>query len=422
MIRELILKEFQMLFENKSSYEDIKKYLDSKNINDYYISFTKIPKLGINPKSIYATPLGIYAYPLKEISELYDWENEEDIIVPFPPRHERKYLFIFKFNGSILELNKYTDEDFKNDSKQLFTGGFNFNQETPGKAIWELTRFNAIDEYDIEKDVLKISTNWNKIFRNLGYDGVIDYSTNSKDAIIHPQEPTQAVFFDYRYIEIIDMFKYKNIVSEYERVIDSIYDDNLKTFKFFFKKLNNEEINNIFKICVVKEKYNFLKYILDNSKVEWNFELVQNIKILDMLLGHKNLSIKNLIPEQIAGYILRIKNYEEIIKTFKKHGYDIHISLAHQISNAFEKEDLEKIEYYIKNHFEYMVKYIEKRLEKIINYLFKRGLFDILDLLIPILSKIENANNYIPHISLIPYDKREYFRKRFKDEMNLTFD
>lgn len=62
-IQEMILKEFCNLIEKRShpelnikesSYEQIKKYLDSGK--EYYISFIEIDKIGINPRSKYNTP------------------------------------------------------------------------------------------------------------------------------------------------------------------------------------------------------------------------------------------------------------------------------------------------------------------------------------------------------------------------------
>lgn len=47
------------------------KYYKSKNPEDYFISFTAIDKLGINPRSDYKTPIGIYTYPVKEFFEIY---------------------------------------------------------------------------------------------------------------------------------------------------------------------------------------------------------------------------------------------------------------------------------------------------------------------------------------------------------------
>ncbi len=45
--------------------------LEYKDDPDVYISFTKIDKIGINPKSGFNTPVGIYTYPLKEFYNLY---------------------------------------------------------------------------------------------------------------------------------------------------------------------------------------------------------------------------------------------------------------------------------------------------------------------------------------------------------------
>ena len=46
-----------------SAWDYVDKY---KNDPDVYISFTTIDKIGINPRSVYNTPNGIYCYPLRE--------------------------------------------------------------------------------------------------------------------------------------------------------------------------------------------------------------------------------------------------------------------------------------------------------------------------------------------------------------------
>jgi hypothetical protein len=42
--------------------DQLEKYLEQDVY--YYISYTAIDKIGINPRSRYDTPIGIYAYPL----------------------------------------------------------------------------------------------------------------------------------------------------------------------------------------------------------------------------------------------------------------------------------------------------------------------------------------------------------------------
>lgn len=50
------------------AWDYVDKYKDD---DDVYISFTEIDKIGINPKSKYNTPVGIYTYPLKEFIKDY---------------------------------------------------------------------------------------------------------------------------------------------------------------------------------------------------------------------------------------------------------------------------------------------------------------------------------------------------------------
>lgn len=50
------------------AWDYVDKYKDDK---DVYISFTEIDKIGINPRSKYNTPVGIYTYPLKGFVEKY---------------------------------------------------------------------------------------------------------------------------------------------------------------------------------------------------------------------------------------------------------------------------------------------------------------------------------------------------------------
>jgi hypothetical protein len=50
------------------AWDYVDKYKDD---DDVYISFTEIDKIGINPRSKYNTPVGIYTYPLKQFYKLY---------------------------------------------------------------------------------------------------------------------------------------------------------------------------------------------------------------------------------------------------------------------------------------------------------------------------------------------------------------
>jgi hypothetical protein len=108
----------QFLTEKRSSPKQyvvdiLEKYKDDP---DVYISFTQDlsgPKLGINPKSKYSTPLGIYAYPLKIMWDTIKGYSE----IPFANQHPNLYVFKPKDPSKVLYNSKYTMADYKKDTK-----------------------------------------------------------------------------------------------------------------------------------------------------------------------------------------------------------------------------------------------------------------------------------------------------------------
>lgn len=97
-----------------SAYEWLRPYKDR---DDIFISFTSIGKIGINPHSGYNTPNGIYTYPLKEIWEEFDHNNER-IKVPFVG--QAPYLWILQENCTKFQrLGKYTQSDLNKDLDKM---------------------------------------------------------------------------------------------------------------------------------------------------------------------------------------------------------------------------------------------------------------------------------------------------------------
>lgn len=70
------------------------------------MQFSDVNKLGINPKSGYSTPLGIYSYPItKQLYRLF-------IAGKLPFAQGRKYIIVFKPNEDkniVLSLGKRND-------------------------------------------------------------------------------------------------------------------------------------------------------------------------------------------------------------------------------------------------------------------------------------------------------------------------
>jgi len=193
--------------------------LPGSDITNLFISFTQLPKLGINPRSKYNTPLGIYSYPADYVVEStrgrYSMAN-----LPFAGK--QPYANIFQGRGNIVHLNTMTlqDEYRYNDklrayAKRLPDVDFTKHYAPPGKDWTDIVNrtINAAVDYAKERMLsggrlwyttwklsgymetyLKrpASLAWNELFRQvLGIDGCVD----TGKGIIHPSEPVQAVFF-----------------------------------------------------------------------------------------------------------------------------------------------------------------------------------------------------------------------------------
>ena len=101
-------------------------------------------------------------------------------------------------------------------------------RDLTASAVWNFTRLVA-DENPVK---------WNSLFRKIGILGVID----NGDGIIHTNEPSQAVFFNTKSFEVVDIIK--NSQSSY-KTYSSIPDRNInkksiRTMAKAFKLKNNE--------------------------------------------------------------------------------------------------------------------------------------------------------------------------------------
>ena len=95
----------EVLFEGLKWKKRVDKFINQDGI---YVHFSDLPKLGINPKSKYKTPIGIYAYPfnLEKISRF---------------AQERKYMIVFgaKNPERILDSNTYSKNQYASDLEKL---------------------------------------------------------------------------------------------------------------------------------------------------------------------------------------------------------------------------------------------------------------------------------------------------------------
>ena len=207
--------------------------LPGTDITNLFVSFTQLPKLGINPRSKYNTPLGIYSYPADYVVASTHGRYS---MATLPFAGKQPYANIFQGRGNIVDLKNMTlqDEYRYNDklrayAKRLPVVDFTKHYASPGKDWPDIVNrtINAAVDYAKERMLpggrlwyttwklsgymatyLKrpASLAWNELFRQaLGIDGCVDTGKE----IIHPSEPTQAVFFSLGATKLISTVQNK---------------------------------------------------------------------------------------------------------------------------------------------------------------------------------------------------------------------
>ena len=191
-----------------------------------FVSLTSIPKLGINPRSHYNTPLGIYAYPAEYVFQKVGRKLPLNKL-PFAGDNPWVNIFRVSENSNVIDLDEVT-EDMYNEYCQRFVEILSkrykspiettnkvvvrFKEEaktrarvtTPGGKLWYVSMEVSKELNDLYREKTR-SITWNKLFRDVGIDGFIDMGKG----IIHPSEPTQAVFFSMKPIQVLDRVENK---------------------------------------------------------------------------------------------------------------------------------------------------------------------------------------------------------------------
>jgi hypothetical protein len=204
---------------------------------------TRGSKLGINPRSEYKTPIGIYAYPVD-----YVLMKEGDVEFA----GNSPYMYVFRAEGHFFDVDNYTEEDFERDLKKIKSlnpsheairaGIKEADPDTPAGRIWNVMRhvssewadelngaymddepyedeFDTYEEYeeayaDWESDKARTraalpQVQWSILLRKLGYDGAIDFNTRGgwtqAKGVLHENEPVQAVFLTKKNVKVLEV-------------------------------------------------------------------------------------------------------------------------------------------------------------------------------------------------------------------------
>lgn len=193
----------------------------------YFIHFSNVPRIGLYIVNKYNTPIGFYAYPLKE-TKMEDFAVNRPYAIIFKPKPEAK----------ILELKKYSGTDYQSDIDKLVEMGNSLEviekaakaakNKTPGGKIWNVTRVLSDSSKIVDKSKIfggkkeevtrggGPTGKWSMLLKNLGYDGVNDDCLS----IIHESEPCQAVFFNTAILDLVKIIKLTSGVEGKEELFD----------------------------------------------------------------------------------------------------------------------------------------------------------------------------------------------------------
>lgn len=363
-------------------YDYLKEKYGDKNTDNLFVTFVNVDKVGINPKSQYDTPIGVYAYPLDYVLE------EEDVPFRGEGVNKSKKIKILKASGknfidgdiSKSQYNdnvKYIKQKFNIEDDEINMWENKSRKKTNFGKLWNVTRMLSLkiskpskekkdanelsnDELFDElqgtsKDPAKNSVVvWNKILQLLGYDYVVDMG----DGIIHPNEPTQAVFLKTTSYKVIDEHyidtetKFKETQSkDVSKLIDSIshgiwnrelINKVLETKQYrYLKLLDTNDNDALLRVIGVDFELfkKIIKYFYKNDKLE-NFEMyfrkAQNMfhpskedseKILSYLidLDDDRMYNKNFDTNRFRSYLKHIYSGKNtIVKKFEKEFGEAH--------------------------------------------------------------------------------------------------
>jgi nicotinamide mononucleotide adenylyltransferase len=222
------------LVGNEGALTWIQQNIPKEDYDQYGVSLTVVNKLGVNPKSTFTTPLGIYFYPLS----YYVSEIEEGRRMPFPD--SPRYIQIFRINAdpsTVIDLWEVTEADVADlisRSRALFqkihnkfpevgysVGEMNhkldeyiefFNsreqlKKNSGLQFWNLlqqlskifdwtsmNRRRYVKHMMADRDIVL----WNWTIRQMGITAFRD-----RDGIIHENEPVQGVIINPSVAELV---------------------------------------------------------------------------------------------------------------------------------------------------------------------------------------------------------------------------
>lgn len=192
-------------------YVSIKDKVKSDPSQEIYVHFTEVQKLGFNPKTEHRdTPIGIYGFPLTAVVEKYvkgkifDIDQRKEIPIVsdiFPYGYYKPIIFLFKVKSDANVLRFGTPIPVSEEREYYDRIDMpNYDRRTATVDPRELYRY-IIEHTNLNKEGHTITAS--STFLKMGIDGFVDTGYGT----IHIAERIQAVFFNPKAVEVVEMLK-----------------------------------------------------------------------------------------------------------------------------------------------------------------------------------------------------------------------
>jgi hypothetical protein len=202
---------------------DITKYVTNTVPVKYAFTMVDIEKVGLNPRTKFNTPAGVYFYPLNQeyyeklVKNKLPYASEKPYVgvVRLKDTNTDKWLkFIsggrdFQTTENVLEAAKRVGIYDQRVTPSDLPSGIDAYWELPGDEQMGLRHWDFNNDAKIfdltwygTKGFRRSTLKWNKLLRDLGYIGIYD----NNNSIIHPGEPFQMVALSPEAYEVVGFY------------------------------------------------------------------------------------------------------------------------------------------------------------------------------------------------------------------------
>jgi ribosomal 50S subunit-associated protein YjgA (DUF615 family) len=254
------LEKFQNEQDVMFSFRD---YIDNKKIGAVN------PLIGINPKTTYSTPNGIYGYPLEETkhkvkTDSLPFGSNRPIVVVYKPKKNVRVVRTSTFskndlNESLEKLEKITNLTIE-ELRELIDYEIDLKySKNSAQTLWSLVRI--LSERNVNK--------WSKMMIDIDIPIFID---DLGSGTIHSQEPTQCVVFGKNFVDILGVLEKKKPIT-----------GKFSSIKLNFDSLCNNLILAYLRRLDEKQKKRMFQKMKNFLKHSSNFTIHEISHIIDAL-------------------------------------------------------------------------------------------------------------------------------------------